>query len=219
MDGRIACIDYASASESELSEQALLDGAERDRLKAVHHPRQRLAFLAGRTLIRSLAARELDQSAKSITIAIGPGGKPCLRDFPHWQFNLSHSHGLCVLASDHWPIGIDLEYVRDASSYASLAAGLFDSSELQLMDDPDRGFFRAWSRREAWLKMRGTGLAGLGEIPDTGFCRSALIALNPSLGRGHYLVSLCPSRQLSPDASLDWEEAMAPRGAFLEQLP
>lgn len=76
------------------------------------------------------------------------GGKPFFPDFPHIQFNLSHSHGAAVCALHHFSVGVDVEKLRPAPR--RLAMGM-----------EDEAFFRLWTAKEATVKRQGKGIAAL----------------------------------------------------------
>lgn len=47
------------------------------------------------TLLREMLAKHLQIPAEELVIERGEFGKPYLRDFPEWYFNLSHSGEKC----------------------------------------------------------------------------------------------------------------------------
>ena len=96
-------------------------------------------------------------------------------------FNLSHSAGLAVIAIARAPeVGIDVEYIRARSDYADIARHFFSAAELEyLIALPSHlyaeAFFSCWTKKEAYLKARGQGLA----IPLNSF--SVLLPTNGGL--------------------------------------
>jgi 4'-phosphopantetheinyl transferase len=75
-------------------------------------------------------------------------------------FNLSHSEALAIVAvSREGPLGVDLEYRGRPRDTAALARRYFTAAEAALVAaDPD-AFYRIWTRKEAWVKAQGAGLA------------------------------------------------------------
>jgi 4'-phosphopantetheinyl transferase len=75
-------------------------------------------------------------------------------------FNLSHSEAMAIVAvSSVGPLGVDLEYRGRARDTAALARRYFTPAEAALVAaDPDV-FYRIWTRKEAWVKAQGSGLA------------------------------------------------------------
>ena len=84
-------------------------------------------------------------------IAIAEGGKPYFPDYPHIQFNLSHTDGAVVCALSSAPVGIDLERSRPP---ADTVLHYYHFTE-------GRDFWEMWVRREAIAKYHGRGFAAL----------------------------------------------------------
>ncbi len=93
-------------------------------------------------------------------------GKPYLATHPDIHFNLSHCRTAVACIVDSQPVGIDVESIRQAKP--DLVAYTMNAEEQQRIstaDDPDREFTILWTRKEALLKLRGTGI-GAGKVSD-----------------------------------------------------
>jgi 4'-phosphopantetheinyl transferase len=81
------------------------------------------------------------------------------------KFNLSHSAGLALIAiAADSNVGVDLEYIRAQSDYAEIARRFFSTAEVdQLIALPKHlyaeAFISCWTKKEAYLKACGDGLA------------------------------------------------------------
>jgi 4'-phosphopantetheinyl transferase len=81
------------------------------------------------------------------------------------RFNLSHSGDLALVAvTRRREIGVDVERLRRESDLLDVAEHYFAPREratLRSLPEKDRclGFFRCWTRKEAYLKARGDGLS------------------------------------------------------------
>jgi 4'-phosphopantetheinyl transferase superfamily len=76
------------------------------------------------------------------------------------HFNVSHSGELALVAVSDAPVGVDIEQQRAIADPVAFARRLhFETA------DP-RELMRLWCRKEAWLKARGIGLAGVTEHMD-----------------------------------------------------
>ena len=75
--------------------------------------------------------------------------------------NLSHSHEMAVIALSEQPVGVDTEMIRTAGLCSGNIAGRFFTQEEceYIKKTGDRGFFRIWTIREAFMKATGKGLA------------------------------------------------------------
>ena len=83
------------------------------------------------------------------------------------RFNLSHTDGLATIAvALDAEVGIDVERVRLDTAVEAIAERVLDAGKaeaLRTLPQADRpaAFYRAWTRREAYGKARGDGLAPL----------------------------------------------------------
>ena len=82
---------------------------------------------------------------------------------PYWAngpyFSISHTkQGIAIAISDR-PIGIDIEGLREATdSLMSRAMNPEEVSIIQASSSPQTEFIRLWTRKEAYVKMKGTGI-------------------------------------------------------------
>jgi 4'-phosphopantetheinyl transferase len=153
-------------AETEADFRPLLNAQEQDRAARFHFPRDRRRFVVCRGLLRKLLAFYTGTSAEQIEFACNPFGKPALqfaRSALH--FNLSHSGPLALLAfSRAQEVGVDLEQIRPIPEEAEIASRFFSSQEAESLNElpPEEkmaAFFRCWTRKEAYLKASGHGLA------------------------------------------------------------
>jgi 4'-phosphopantetheinyl transferase len=146
---------------------ALLSDDELLRASSFHRLVHRSAFIANRARLRAVLSHYLDCDPGAIRFSYGPQGKPDLADDSGTglSFNLSHTDGLAVLAiSCHRQIGVDIEPMKAATDLLDLARGTFSANEYQQMtrlSGPGQvaAFYACWTRKEAFLKGLGTGLA------------------------------------------------------------
>lgn len=93
-----------------------------------------------------------------------PRGKPFLKDRA-CHFSLTHTgRWLGFVLSPDAPVGMDLERERKRD-VLSLAAHFFSPEEEKWLSegaDDERlvRFYKVWTQKEAFVKARGTGLAG-----------------------------------------------------------
>jgi 4'-phosphopantetheinyl transferase len=117
--------------------------------------------------VRFLLSRYLGIPAAEIRFECQPSrSRNWLHNKPaRLRFNLSHSAGLALIAvsADH-RLGIDIEKIRADVYITALAERFFSIREragLRALPDHLRvpGFFACWTRKEAFLKGTGNGLA------------------------------------------------------------
>ena len=135
-----------------------LTDSEEARARRFRVEADRLAFVAGRNLIRQALSGWMRVDA--VPLEIDDLGKPfCpLPNAPH--FNLSHAGGWMALAmSLQGPVGIDLEDITRQVDLQKLSARYFSEAEQEaLAQGNGMTFFEIWTRKEAWLKAAGTGI-------------------------------------------------------------
>jgi len=128
--------------------------------------KDRLRYLTGRGLLRTLLGRYLDVAPPDLRFETTAAGKPRLTsDQRRLQFNLAHSGEYVLFAiADGRAVGIDLEEIRADFDVGELAAHFFSPSEQCDLDTLTgrakvEAFFACWTRKEAYVKARGEGLS------------------------------------------------------------
>jgi len=144
--------------------EAALNDDERRRGDRFRTAALRRRFVAGRGGLRAILAAYLNREPGSLVFTYGAQGKPAL-DGGGADFNLSHTHeqALCAVTLGR-AVGVDVESLRAMGDAERIIERFFSPREqadflaLSAADRP-AAFFRAWTRKEAFLKATGTGLA------------------------------------------------------------
>lgn len=86
-------------------------------------------------------------------------GKPYFKYIPDLFFSISHTDGLTVIALSDCEVGIDVERLKKADLRVTRR---FLKEEIDYITecDSDWRFFEVWTKKEAYLKCKGTGLSG-----------------------------------------------------------
>lgn len=114
---------------------------------------------------RLVLAEFLKCKPETLLFAVGANGKPYLPEYPQWTFNLSHSGNYFALAvARECRLGIDLEVARSRSNLAGLVNKCFAAEEIacwEALPNEERisAFYRFWTRKEAFVKATGRGIA------------------------------------------------------------
>lgn len=146
-----------------------LSDEERRRRDAFRSPLHAEAFVVARGLLRLLLARYLGGRPDAVALTCGPHGKPRLADAPAdsaLRFNLAHARDALILAfSTGMDVGVDVEWVDANTDVMALAGTVLRAAEIDRLGrlaghERTRLFFRYWTRKEAYLKALGVGLAG-----------------------------------------------------------
>lgn len=121
---------------------------------------------AYRSLLASLSVRYLlctflDMDNSKLAFGWNQNGKPYILGAENCYFNISHSKNRVVCILDVFPVGIDVEKMTDIDIdevSACLHWGEYRDINALAKDEKKRYFYRVWTVKEAYLKMRGTGL-------------------------------------------------------------
>jgi 4'-phosphopantetheinyl transferase len=130
--------------------------------------RDREHFVVARGLLRRMLGAYLKVRPNEVRFQYGPQGKPSLRPndlgSATLNFNLAHSHGQAVYAFAHGrELGVDTEQIRNEVRVEEIASRYFSARETEELlalpvSERIKGFFLAWTRKEAYIKARGEGL-------------------------------------------------------------
>ena len=95
-------------------------------------------------------------------------GAPYLPDYPGLSVSISHCRtAVAVAVSTEGRVGVDVECRRRIGD--GLMERVCTGEELDAVraaEDPTMAFLQLWTRKEAVLKMRGTGIQGFGSMVD-----------------------------------------------------
>jgi len=165
-------LDVADGEHETLGQ--MLSHDEHGRAGRFHFAKDRLQFIIRRAALRNILARYLNAKPASIEFAYTDHGKPILAGAWHHEpinFNLSHTGTIALIGlARHRNVGVDIERIEPARADAKIAARFFSPGERASLAQLAQGsfaraFFDCWTRKEAYIKARGLGLA----LPLDGF--------------------------------------------------
>lgn len=139
-----------------------VDKEKQASVKAFYRFEDSQRALGAATLIRSIAVDKLGISNCEIQFGKNEYGKPFLKGFPDFHFNLSHSGEWVVCAIDNEQIGIDVEKINNID--LSIADRFFSKQEVQDIhlkpeDEQLPHFYDIWTLKESYIKAWGKGLS------------------------------------------------------------
>jgi 4'-phosphopantetheinyl transferase len=145
--------------------------------------------------VRTVLGAYLGLAPRQVKIAAGAHGKPFVDSPAAPCFNVSHSHGLAVIAvTAGFEVGVDLELVDDRVDVAAIARRFLSKEEaaaLAALAPAARrtAFFRLWTRKEAHAKASGTGLT----VPVDELLASPTPRPSTSSNGAHTIVDIDPA--------------------------
>lgn len=139
-----------------------LSAAEKERAKAYLTKVLQHRYVTRHGMLREILSVYLACKPAQLEFVTGLNGKPRLIA-KGIHFNLSHSDEYVLIGVCKTPIGIDIEHKNDVNDLPLIAEYHFAQEEQDaLFALPQReqldGFYRCWTRKEAFIKMDGRGL-------------------------------------------------------------
>ncbi len=152
--------------------EALLDAGERNRAAQFRFADDRGRFIVGRGLLRLGLRRYAPEVPAALEIAYSSLGRPLIPgDYDAPRFSISHTHDLVALAfASGAQAGVDLEFMKPPVDLLELAERILSEEDFQAFlafphVERQLAFYRAWTRKEAYLKARGEGIGtGLQDV-------------------------------------------------------
>ena len=145
---------------------SLLAADELAKAERFHFAKHRRRHTVSHAALRILLGQYLARPPRGIAFSYNTHGKPRLADEDQKiKFNLSHTEDIMLVAFVlDSEIGIDIEAVTRHVDYMGVGQRWFSALEgrtLQSLPEQERidAFFRAWCRKEAYIKARGEGMA------------------------------------------------------------
>ena len=137
-----------------------------ERFKFERHQRR---FKVGRGMLRQVLAQYLACAPHEVQFEYGHQGKPklapAMTTTVDLRFNLSHSVDMALLGiTCQHEIGVDIECLDRKTDYLGIAERFFSPQEQILLAEvspahQSLAFFNGWTRKEAFVKAVGEGLA------------------------------------------------------------
>lgn len=160
-----ADLDHAQDVVDRLA--GVLSHDERARAARFYFRHDAMRFIVARATLRGILGGCLGVEPGVLAFTYGPRGKPELGEpsGSDVQFSVSHSADVAVYAVTHgWRVGVDVERLRLGVEIEAIADGTFSPREqaaLRRLPPAQRceGFFNCWTRKEAYIKAIGEGLA------------------------------------------------------------
>jgi 4'-phosphopantetheinyl transferase len=140
-----------------------IDFEKRERICKYINKRDKIRTLVGDVLIRVLIYMHLDIHNDIIIFLKNEYGKPYIKGFQDFHFNISHSGDYVVCAVSNHPIGIDIERIKHIEC-EEIAENYFSACELEYVlygkrNDCLNRFYEIWTLKESYIKCRGMGLS------------------------------------------------------------
>ena len=150
--------DMTQCSEQEVARLIpLVSMQRREQALAYKHVFGQYCCLKSYELLQQLLASTPYTLHSTPSFLYNEHGAPYLQDGP--CFSISHcKQGIAVAVSD-LPIGIDIEGLRRVDeALVRKTMNLEEQAQIAMSQNPEVEFIRLWTRKEAYVKMLGTGI-------------------------------------------------------------
>lgn len=156
-----------------------LDDIKRARIERTRQRKDRLRTVLADDLARHMLGEAMGISPASVRFTYAASGKPSVAG-GGYEFSISHSDDVVVVAINEGPVGIDVEHIREVSPRLARKYFCDDENfyvfghepkdvdfEHMASTDIRMRFFEIWTAKEAYLKRLGEGLSHLRSVNTT----------------------------------------------------
>lgn len=160
----IYAVKISDISEEKLNELCLLiDSEKKYKVEKFVNKKDKIRTVIGEILIRTIILKNLESDNKYIRFNKNQYGKPYLKEYPNFNFNISHSGDYVLCAIDDKPIGVDVEEVKYIEC-EEIAKNFFTKNEFNYIVEQDLKFqldrfYEIWTLKESYIKCCGQGLS------------------------------------------------------------
>lgn len=143
----------------------VLEPYEQQHAALIGNPATRLRYVEIHARLRMLLATTINSIPEQLRILKGEYGKPYLADYPELAFNLSHTGKKYVIVTGiNQELGVDIEACIPRTTLPALVEKCFAEEEQhywRLLPEQEKtnAFYRFWTRKEAFVKAVGRGIA------------------------------------------------------------
>lgn len=153
----------------------------------------KIRSLFAELLIRYEVSEQLGADFNLLEFGKNEFGKPFIIGKNGYDFSVSHSARAVAFAGVSSRVGVDIERIRRRKS--GFSERFFAENEIKFIEEsetPDEAFFEIWTKKEAYSKMLGKGLAaGFSSFDVTGNALDCKFFTNITNG---YAFSVCKEK-------------------------
>lgn len=142
-------------------------------------------------IVRILVCKKLNINNTKIVFNKGRYGKPHIKGYPNFHYNISHTRNAIAIALSDNSIGVDIEKVGKAQ--LKIATLFFTTIEQEYINEAfskaDIRFYEVWTKKEAYIKYIGKGLS----MPLNSFntLDKTISEKIQSFNKDEYIISIC----------------------------
>jgi len=140
----------------------LVSEKKREEISKFWFKEDRWRKLISALLLRYVVIKYL--GIKDCCILLNKYGKPSLKNYPDFHFNISHSGNWVVIAIGDSSIGIDIEVIKQFRDFMEIGKNYFSKMEYDVLINSHSSkkldlFYEIWTKKESLIKAEGKGLS------------------------------------------------------------
>jgi 4'-phosphopantetheinyl transferase len=186
-------------SEAHGGAESLLAPGERRRAASFRLAERAQQFVVCRASARALLGAELGIDPPRVPIEEGSCGRPAVAAWTGWDFNISHSRGVGLVAlRSCGRVGVDVQQAKTGYPWSRVMRSICRRVELEELareasEIGDVAYLERWVAKEALLKMLGTGFNRDPRIELRPDDRGRLRAVGPGVERAEIVALPAPA--------------------------
>lgn len=167
------CLNVGTSYNSDI--ESFLTMEEKERASKFHFPEDKYTYIAAHAFLNFLLLRKLSCSVNQLKFSYNSNKKPFIPG-SNIRFNLSHSkNSWAVIIAESCEMGVDIEQINDKRDLLQITEYYFSPYEqirVNYASNPVHEFYKIWTRKEAYLKMKGIGInTHLQNLDVEGLCQ------------------------------------------------
>lgn len=172
MEYIIDSIDTSYIVENEADIVKMLHEDRKDKISKIKQDRCRHTSIKAGLMLQDICKKKLNIEPSQIDIGYTENGKPYIRGFEDFQYNISHTENAVVIAYGDKSVGVDIENVNrrvlpriferfsdKESEYINTGKTSKVPVSIDFLDSVEKRAILIWTMKEAFLKCKGIGLS------------------------------------------------------------
>lgn len=153
------CLDVGTNYNSDI--ERFLTTDEIARAQKFHFPEDKYTYAAAHAFLNFQLLNRLGCPMDRLRFSYNSYKKPIISG-SKIRFNLSHSkNSWAVVIAENCEIGVDIEHINDKRDLLQITEYYFtpyEQNRVNYADNKVLEFYKIWTRKEAYLKMKGIGI-------------------------------------------------------------
>ena len=133
----------------------------KEQIKRYHFDIDKKLKLYSDVMVRIIVCQMFGLNNSEIVFEKEEHGKPYIKGVNNFHYNISHTRNAIVIAVSEFSVGVDIEKIKKTD--LKIANRFFTINEREYINqndqEKDKLFYEIWTKKEAYIKYIGKGLA------------------------------------------------------------